>query len=101
MRSTGRLSRALGVQSFVSLLGGECSRTLEGPAAALAGGGLIVCGVETRDLTTPHPLLTNEGADMAKRTRSPGLSDSETQPSGVKITPPQCSVPVTTTPTVA
>jgi hypothetical protein len=100
--STGRLSRALEVQSVVRLLvGGRGLEKLEGPAATLAGGGLFACDVETRDLTTPHRFEANEGADMAKRTRLPGLSDSETQPSGVKITPPQRSGPVTSTTTTA
>ena len=42
-----------------------------------------------------------EGADMAKRTRSPGLSDSGTPASAVKITPARDRGPVTTTPTDA
>jgi hypothetical protein len=85
--STGRLSRALEVQSVVRLLDGERPRTLEGPAATLAGGGLFACDVETRDLTTPHRFSTNEDADMAERTRLPGLSDSGTRDTAVKITP--------------
>jgi hypothetical protein len=96
--STGRLSRAFEVQS-VARLGGDRSRTLEAPAATLVA--VPVCEARTRGLTTPHSFPTYEGADMAKRTRLSGRSGSETQPSGVKITPPQCPVPVATTPTVA
>jgi hypothetical protein len=96
--STGRLSRALEVQSVVRLLDGECGpEKLEGPAAALAGGGLFACDVETRDLTTPHRCYTNEGVDMTKRTRGYPRSDSGTRDTGVKITPPTHSAPVTTT----
>jgi hypothetical protein len=100
--STGRLSRALEVQSVVRLLVGERGpEKLEGPAATPRGGGHSVCGAETRDLTTLTRCDANGSADMAKRTRLPGLSDSETQPSGVKITPPPRLGPVTSTPTVA
>lgn len=99
--STGRLSRALEVQSVVRLPDGERPRTLEGPAAALAGGGLIACDVETRDLTTLTRFEANGSADMAKRTRGYPGSDSGTRDTGVKITPPTHSDPVTTTRTVA
>lgn len=43
----------------------------------------------------------HEGADMAKRTRGPDPSDRLTRDSGVKITPPTHSAPVTSTVTVA
>lgn len=42
-----------------------------------------------------------EGADMAKRTRGSTPADSRTRDTGVKITPPTHSGPVTTTHTTA
>lgn len=98
----GRLSLALEVQSVATLLNGERGpEKLEGPAATLSGGGHSACDAETRDLPTLNRCDANEGADMAETTRTPGLSDSGTRDTGVKITPPTHSDPVTTTPTIA
>lgn len=44
---------------------------------------------------------SNEGADMAKRTRGPDLVDSRPSVSGEMITPPTHAGPVTTTSTTA
>jgi hypothetical protein len=101
-RSTGRLSLASDIQSVARLGNDAASKTLEGPAASLSGGGHSGCDAETRDLPTPHQLLTSKGADMAERTRTPGRSDSGTPASAVKITPAvYSSGPVTTTHTIA
>jgi len=97
--STGRLSLASDVQS-VARLDGNRPRTLEGPAATVVA--VSACETETRDLPTPQRDQANEGADMAESTRTPGLSDSGTRATAVKITPAmQSTGPVTTTPNSA
>lgn len=85
--STGRLSLASDMQSTTGWMEGAASKTLEGPAAALAGGGSGAGNTGARDLPTPHRFQANEGVDMTKRTRGPSSSDSETRYSAVKITP--------------
>lgn len=97
--STGRLSLTPDVQS-VARLNGRWPTKSEAPAATVVA--VPVCEAGTRGLTTPHRLLTNQGADMAQSTRTPGRSDSETRIPAVKITPAQSvSDTVPTTPTVA
>lgn len=98
-RSTGRLSAASDVQSFARLDRRRGPKTLEGPAATVVA--VSACETETRDLTTPHQLLTSKGADMAERTRGPDPVDRWTRTSGVNITPPTRTGPVTTTHTIA
>jgi hypothetical protein len=96
--STGRLSAAPDMQS-VQGLGRDNSRKSEGPAATL--GRRSRCSTTgTRDLST-LTARTNEGADVAKSTRGVPPSDRVTRSSGVNITPPTCSGPVTTTHTSA
>ena len=95
----GRLSLAFEVQS-VARLGGGCAPTKsEAPAATVVA--VPVCEARTRGLTTPHRSYTYEGADMAQSTRGYPGSDSGTRDTGVKITPPTHSDPVTSTTTVA
>lgn len=97
--STGRLSLASDIQSVARLGGGRTPTKSEAPAATLVA--VPVCEAGTRGLTTPHTRAANEGVDMTKRTRGYPGSDSGTRDTGVKITPPTHSDPVTTTPTVA
>jgi hypothetical protein len=99
VRPTSRLSLASDMQSVARLVGRRSPRKLEAPAATLVA--VPVCEAETRGLPTPHRFEANEGADMAERTRPPGLSDSGTPASTVKITPAREQGPVTTTPIVA
>lgn len=97
--STDRLVPAPDVQS-VARLGGGRAEKLEAPAATVVA--VPVCEARTRGLPTPNRREANEGADMAERTRTSGLSDSGTPATAVKITPAtQSRVPVPTTPTVA
>lgn len=91
----GRLSLASDIQS-VARLDGSRPKMLEAPAATLVA--VPVCEAGTRGLTA-LTALTNEGADMAERTRLPSRSDSRTPDTAVKITP--ATGPVTATPTVA
>jgi hypothetical protein len=96
MRSKGRLSLASDVQSVARLHGGR-PRQSEALAATVVA--VPVCEAETRGLST-LTALTNEGADVAKRTR--GTSPEDRSPrsfcvSGVKITPPTQSGTVPST----
>jgi len=93
--STGRLRLASDIQSVARLGGGRVPTKSEAPAATVVA--VPVCEARTRGLTTPHA-LTNEGADMAERTRLPSRSDSRTPDTAVKITPATHQGPVTTTP---
>ena len=98
MRSNGRLSLAVDVQS-VARLDGIRSKTLEAPAATLVA--VPVCEARTRGLPTPHHCEAIEGVDMTKSTRGYPRSDSRTPDTAVKITPATHQGPVTTTHTVA
>ena len=86
VRSNGRLSLALEVQS-VARLDHKGPTKSEAPAATVVA--VPVCEAGTRGLTTPNRCESSEGADMAQSTRTPGRSDSETRTSAVKITPAQ------------
>lgn len=98
-RSRGRLSAASDVQSFARLDWRRGPKTLEGPAATVVA--VSVCDTVTRDLTTPNRCESSKGADMAERTRGPDPVDRWTRTSGVNITPPTRTGPVTTTHTIA
>ena len=92
--SNGRLVPAPDFQS-VARLGGGAPEKSKGPAATVVA--VPVCEAGTRGLPTPHRFQTNEGADMAKRTRTPGRSDSGTADSAVNITPASSTVAVPAT----
>lgn len=94
--STDRLRLAPDDHSASRFVGQEPKTTSEGPACHL-GGGQDVCRIQTRGLSTPHRCETNEDADMAESTRGRDPVDRWTLTSGVNITPPQCTGPVTTT----
>ena len=98
--STDRLRLAPDDHSAFRSVGLEPKTTSEGPACHL-GGGQDVCRIQTRGLSAPHRYDTNEGANMAESTRGPDPVDRWTLTSGVNITPPQCTGPVTTTPATA
>lgn len=101
-RSTGRLAAVPDGRLVAGWWEGTASKTLEGPAATLLGGGQGGCDAKTRDLPTPHRFHSNEGVDMTKSTRGVPRSDSETRTSAVKITPvSSVSATVPTTHTVA
>lgn len=89
---TSRLSLAPDVQSGSRLAGGRTQtkeRPRSSPSVRCTG-----CGAGPTH-------NSSEGADMTKRTRPTGLSDSGTPATAVKITPARERGPVTTTPTVA
>lgn len=95
----GRLSPASDVQSVARPYVSRSGKS-EAPAATVVA--VPVCEAGTRGLTTPHRLLTSEGADMAQSTRGFPPSDSETRTSAVKITPVSSdSATVPTIPAVA
>lgn len=93
VRTTGRLSLAPDEHSDLSSIGWS-PQTKERPRSS-PGAANTRCGAGP----THNP--STEGADMAKRTRSPGQTDSGTSASAVKITPAREQGPVTSTPTVA
>jgi len=95
----GRLSLAFEVQSVARLHGERTPTKSEAPAATVVA--VPVCEARTRGLTTPHRDQANEGVDMTKSTRGYPGSDSGTRDTGVKITPPTHSDPVTTTSSIA
>lgn len=97
--STGRLRLAVDVQSVARLGVDRTPTKSEAPAATVVA--VPVCEARTRGLTTPHRSYTYEGADMAQSTRGYPGSDSGTRDTGVKITPPTHSDPVTSISTVA
>lgn len=97
--STGRLRLAVDVQSVARLGVDRTPTKSEAPAATVVA--VPVCEAGTRGLTTPHRSYTYEGADMAQSTRGYPGSDSGTRDTGVKITPPTHSDPVTSISTVA
>jgi hypothetical protein len=79
-------------------------QNVERPRPSSDGEFLDFAGNRNRGARRHHTVVeANEGASyMAKRTRTPGRSDSGTQQSAVNITPaPTGEGPVTTTPTVA
>jgi hypothetical protein len=86
-RSTGRLSTASDDWSISDWSEGAASKTLEGPAATLWGGG-PGAGNTGRGTCRHHTATKRmKVPTMAKRTRGPSPSDSETRTSAVKITP--------------
>ena len=89
---TSRLSLASDVQSATGL-DGRPTQTKERPRSSPS----VRCTGCGAGPTHNH----YEGVDVTKRTRSPGLSDSGTPASTVKITPAREQGPVTTTHTVA
>lgn len=95
---SGRLVHAPDVQS-VARLGGRRGEKSKAPAATVVA--VPVCEAGTRGLPTPHRIQTNEGADMAKRTRGTSPYDSGTHDSGVTIPPTRVVVPIPATPSVA
>lgn len=95
----GRLSLAFEVQSVARLDVDRTPTKSEAPAATVVA--VPVCEAGTRGLTTPHRFEANEGADMAQSTRGYPGSDSGTRDTGVKITPPTHSAPVTPIPAAA
>lgn len=98
-RSTGRLSLASDIQS-VARLGYDAAEKSWKPPLPLSWQSRF-CEAGTRGLTTPHHCEANEGADMAERTRGPDPVDRWTRETGVNITPPTRTGPVTTTHTIA
>jgi len=93
VRSNGRLSLALEVQS-VARLDHKGPTKSEAPAATVVA--VPVCEAGTRGLTTPNRCESSEGADMAQSTRGVPPSDRWTRISGVNITPPTIAAPVPT-----
>lgn len=89
--STGRLRVALDVQSVMGLSG--WGDNLIGTAPQYSG-----CVNNRYGAGPTHN--DHEGADMAKRTRTPGRTDSRTQDTAVKITPASAG-PVTSTTLIA
>lgn len=90
--STSRLSLASDVQSAPGL-SGRRTQTKERPRS--------IPSVSSTGCGAGPTHNRSEGVDVTKRTRSPGLSDSGTPASAVKITPAREQGPVTTTPASA
>jgi hypothetical protein len=100
-RPTGRLSTASDGWSISDWSEGAASKTLEGPAATLWGGG-PGAGNTGRGTCRHHTGSKRmKVPTMAKRTRGPDPSDRVTRDSGVKITPLARMVPVPPTHSIA
>lgn len=91
-RATGSLVPASDAHSGAGAHNTKTERPRSGPDAA---------NIRYGAGPTPNPLRTNEGADMAKRTRTPGRSDSQTRISAVNITLASSTVAVPAIPSLA
>jgi hypothetical protein len=97
---TDRLRPAPDEHSDIHPLGQAPQTSQKAPLATSVAVQMLVAS--GRGARRHHNVATNEGASsMAKRTRSPGVSDSGTRATGVNITPPTQPGPVTTTHAVA